>query len=85
MITDKDELIAKYGEEVVIDQGVLPWAILDSYENLVKAFTEQNEKDILLYSSDLAHYIGDGSQPTRAILPVREVHRGEGKTANRSE
>ncbi len=68
MIFEKDELISKYGEEVVIDQGVLPWAIMETYQNLITAFTEQNEKNILLYTSDLAHYIEDGSQPQHVIL-----------------
>ncbi|MDO9577420.1 MAG: hypothetical protein Q7J16_06005 [Candidatus Cloacimonadales bacterium] len=68
MITDKEELIAKYGEEVVIDMGVLPWAIAETYENLVQAFQEKNKEDILLYASDLAHYVEDGSQPQHVIL-----------------
>lgn len=65
---EKDELIAKYGEEVVIDMGVLPWAILETYKNLEKAFVEKNKEDILLYVTDLAHYIEDGSQPQHVIL-----------------
>jgi hypothetical protein len=74
MIFEKDELIAKYGKEIVIDQGVLPWAILETYENLVKAFSEKDEVKILLYSSNLAHYIEDGSQPQHVILNYNGKH-----------
>lgn len=68
MITVKNKLIEKYGEEVVINQGVLPWAILETYENLVKAFIDADNDNILLYASDLAHYVEDGSQPQHLIL-----------------
>ncbi|MCF7794355.1 MAG: hypothetical protein K9N09_06035 [Candidatus Cloacimonetes bacterium] len=68
MIFDKEKLIEKYSEEVVVDLGILPWAILETYKNLVKAFEEQNNEEILLYASDLAHYVEDGSQPQHLIL-----------------
>jgi len=68
MISSKDSLISKYGEETVLEMGVLPWTILASYENLIKAFEEENRENILFYASDLAHYVGDGSQPLHVIL-----------------
>lgn len=68
MISSKELLISKYGEEKVIEMGVLPWTILETYENLIKAFQEENSENILLYASDLAHYVEDGSQPMHVIL-----------------
>jgi hypothetical protein len=68
MITSKQELIDKYGVEKVIEMGVLPWAIMETYRNLVSAFQQKNFDDILLFSSDLAHYVEDASQPLHVIL-----------------
>ena len=68
MIISKEELIEKYGEEKVTEMGVLPWAILETYQNLVHAFQQKKIDDILLFSSDLAHYVEDGSQPLHVIL-----------------
>lgn len=68
MISSKEELISKYGEETILEMGVLPWTILETYENLIKAFEEENRENILLYASDLAHYVEDGSQPLHVIL-----------------
>jgi len=68
MIIDKAALMAKYGEEVVIDQGILPWAILETYQKTVQAFRNDDEAEILLTASDLAHYIEDASQPQHTIV-----------------
>ena len=68
MIISKEELISKYGEEKVVAMGVLPWTIMETYEKLIVAFQEENRANILLYTSDLAHYVEDGSQPMHVIL-----------------
>ncbi len=68
MIQDKTELIARYGEEKVIDMGLLPWTILETYENLKRAFQQNYQENILLYASDLAHYLADATQPQHLIL-----------------
>jgi len=68
MISSKAELISRYSEEKVYEMGILPWTIWETYQNLITAFKEQNSEDILLYASDLAHYVEDGSQPQHMIL-----------------
>ena len=68
MIHDKDSLIAIYGEKVVTKTGLLPWATLASFNNLTKAFKDKNKNKVLLYASDLAHYVADAHQPMHTMV-----------------
>ncbi len=68
MIFDKQELLKIYGDSIVTAMGILPWTIVDTYNALVKAMKEKNRDRILILSGDLAHYIGDASQPMHTIL-----------------
>jgi hypothetical protein len=68
IIKDKNELITKYSDSTVIQMGILPWATLESYNNLTKAFAENNRDKALIFAADLAHYISDGHQPMHIIL-----------------
>ena len=68
MIQDKDQLISLYGDSVVTKMGLLPWATLETLKNLTKAFKEKNRDKVLIYTSDMAHYVGDAHQPMHTIL-----------------
>jgi hypothetical protein len=68
MIFSLDSLINIYGDSIVTDMGVLPWATLKTYSNLIDAFKENNKQKIILYASDIAHYIEDGNQPQHTTL-----------------
>jgi hypothetical protein len=63
MIMSRDSLEKIYDETTVTKQGILPWATEDTYKELVEAFKKCEMDDIILYASDLAHYVGDGHQP----------------------
>lgn len=68
MIQNKDSLISIYGDKVVSKTGVLPWATLASFNNLTKAFKDKNKSKVLLYASDLAHYVADAHQPMHTMV-----------------
>jgi hypothetical protein len=68
MITDRDSLTQKYGDSIVNQMGILPWATLETYTNLVAAFKNRNRDRILIHSADLAHYVADGHQPMHTVL-----------------
>ncbi len=68
MIENEDSLISEYGEKEVIHQGILPWATLQTFENLTKAFKEKNKELALLYAADLGHYVADGHQPMHTTV-----------------
>jgi len=58
-----DRLVARWGKEKVEKNGTLLWAVQRTFEKLVEAFQSQNLEQILLYSADLSHYLGDLHQP----------------------
>ncbi len=68
MIQNKNQLITLYGDSVVTKMGLLPWATLETFNNLTKAFTEKNRDKVLIYTSDLAHYVADAHQPMHTML-----------------
>ncbi len=68
MIEDEDKLIKEYGKEEVVRNGVLPWATLQTFKNLTKAFKEKNKEDALRYAADLGHYVADGHQPMHTVV-----------------
>jgi hypothetical protein len=68
MIEDKNQLISIYGEETITKMGLLPWATLETYNKLVQAFIEKNRDKVLIFTSDLGHYVADGHQPFHTML-----------------
>ncbi len=68
MIENKDSLVAVYGDSVVTSNGLLPWATLETLNNLTDAFKEKNRDKVLIYSADLSHYVADGHQPMHTVL-----------------
>ena len=68
MIENEDELISKYGDSLVTANGILPWATLETLNNLTEAFKEKNRDKILIYAADLGHYVADGHQPMHTTV-----------------
>jgi len=55
--------VEKYEERRLQAQGIVPWQIHRSYQNLVKAFSEKNADRIIRHSADLGHYVADAHVP----------------------
>ncbi|WP_206367066.1 zinc dependent phospholipase C family protein [Sphingobacterium sp. SGG-5] len=53
----------KYTERRLLTQGVVPWQIWRSYQNLVQAFIKRDQNKIIKYSADIGHYIADAHVP----------------------
>ena len=58
-----DSVVALYGEDFVIGQGILPWATITTYDSLVKCFQRRDWAKAVLFASDLGHYVADGHMP----------------------
>lgn len=58
-----DSAVSLYGYNFVMDQGILPWAILASYDTLVKCFERKDWQKAMLTAADLGHYAGDAHMP----------------------
>jgi hypothetical protein len=60
---DFDSLVAIHGLSFVMDQGILPWAILKTADSIKSAFENNDMHKAMLLSADLGHYIGDSHMP----------------------
>lgn len=61
-----DTAVKKYGVDSVRKNGLLPWRIVEMTEKLSEAMKVRKKEDILLYASDLGHYIADAHVPLHA-------------------
>ncbi len=60
---DYDYMVTKYGYNTVIDNGILPWAILNAADSLKEAFKRNDMHKAMLIASDIGHYIADAHMP----------------------
>ncbi len=58
-----DSIISIYGRTFVVNEGILPWATLTTYDTLVKCFQRSDWNKAVLIASDLGHYVADGHMP----------------------
>jgi hypothetical protein len=58
-----DEMISIYGSYTIYDNGVLPWATLNTYDSLVACMQRYDWEKAKYYAADLSHYVGDGHMP----------------------
>jgi hypothetical protein len=58
-----DSLILQHGYSFVLDQGILPWAIMNTFDSLQTAFQNNQFHKAMLFAADLGHYIGDMHMP----------------------
>jgi hypothetical protein len=69
-----DRAIQKFGRDVVVEQGLLPWRTAEFYGKLLREFEGLKRPNaayavdnIVLFSAVLAHYVGDGFVPLHAV------------------
>jgi hypothetical protein len=60
---DYDSNVTAHGSAWVIDQGIVPWAIMLWEDSLKRAFQQGNWSMAMQLSADLGHYVGDAHQP----------------------
>jgi hypothetical protein len=58
-----DSVVARHGLAFVIDQGILPWATVTTYDSLKSCFRRGDWNKSALFAADLGHYVGDGHMP----------------------
>ncbi len=57
-----------FTEKKLRKAGTLPWEIVKTKEKLTQAFLKNDKKAILLYSSDLGHYLADACVPLHTSI-----------------
>ena len=68
-----DEAVAQYTEDTLQAYGIVPWHINKVRYRLTEAFRAKDPDQILRYSTDLGHYIGDANVP----LHTTENYNGQ--------
>jgi hypothetical protein len=63
-----DSMNTKYGASAVLANGILPWAIAETFDSLVSAFRSSDSLKLILYLSDLSHYVADATQPLHVTM-----------------
>jgi hypothetical protein len=61
-----EDAVARYPEDSVIANGIVPWWVQIMQKRLVNAFKEKNQAKILKLSAELGHYIADAHVPLHA-------------------
>jgi len=61
-----DTLVAKHGLPFVTNAGVVPWAIIWSFDSLTNCLRRGDSARALQFAADLGHYVGDAHQPLHA-------------------
>lgn len=60
------EAVAKYGEQTIQENGIVPWHVQVMLQRLTNAFKQKNFASILKNSADIGHYIADAHVPLHA-------------------
>jgi len=60
--------VEKYGEETVLEYGVLPWRIAGCTDSLFAAMHARNTEEIIRWAAWLGHYVADAHQPLHTVL-----------------
>lgn len=68
-----NDAVNKYGEQLLYENGIIPWQIERTYYSLTAAFRARDSLRILKLSADLGHYISDAHVP----LHTTENYNGQ--------
>jgi len=60
------DAVAKFTEDSLLQNGIVPWWVQTMLYKLTEAFKEKNQAKILKLSSELGHYIADAHVPLHA-------------------
>ena len=61
-----EDAVAKYTEDTVQANGIVPWWIQIMQQRLTSAFKEKNQAKILKLAAEIGHYIADAHVPLHA-------------------
>ncbi len=68
-----NDAVAKFGEDLLKENGIVPWHVQAMLARLTNAFKEKNYSLIMKYSAEIGHYIADAHVP----LHVCSNHNGQ--------
>jgi len=80
-----DSLVLTHGYSFVMDQGILPWAIMKTFDSLQTTFQNNQFHKAMLFAADLGHYIGDMHMPLHITRNYNGQYTGQTGVHSRYE
>jgi hypothetical protein len=80
-----DSVVAKHGLAFVIEQGILPWATVSTFDSLKSCFQRGDWNKSALFAADLGHYVGDGHMPLHITRNYNGQYSGQTGVHSRYE
>ena len=80
-----DSLVLIHGNTFVMLQGILPWAIMKTFDSLQTAFQNNQFNKAMLLAADLGHYIGDLHMPLHITRNYNGQYSGQSGIHSRYE
>ena len=68
-----------------MDQGILPWAIMNTFDSLQTAFQNNQFHKAMLFAADLGHYVGDMHMPLHLTRNYNGQYTGQTGVHSRFE
>jgi hypothetical protein len=72
-----DSLVAIHGYSFVMNQGILPWAIIICYDSLISTLARKDWDKAILFAADLGHYVGDAHMPLHLTRNYNGQYSGQ--------
>ena len=63
-----DQATSKYTADTLKKYGTVPWVVIEMKDSLTEAFRNRDTTDIIRYSAELSHYVGDAFVPLHTTI-----------------
>ena len=63
-----DKAVEKFSADTLKKYGTVPWVVLEVKDNLTEAFRQRDTANIIKYSAELSHYVGDAFVPLHTTI-----------------
>ena len=63
-----DQATSKYSADTLKKYGTVPWVVIEMKDSLTEAFRNRDTTDIIRYSAELSHYVGDAFVPLHTTI-----------------
>lgn len=80
-----DSLAAVHNYDFIMQQGILPWAIIETAHSLEAAFRNRQWDEAMLLAADLGHYVGDAHMPLHLSRNYNGQYSGQSGVHSRYE
>lgn len=63
-----DQATSKFTADTLKKYGTVPWVVIEMKDSLTEAFRNRDTTDIIRYSAELSHYVGDAFVPLHTTI-----------------